>query len=88
MKILYFSWLRERIGVPFEELEVQSENVNDLIKELIRTDQKYALAFEDIKSIRVAVDQKLIQNLNVSIKNVKEVAFFSSNDRWIIWKKK
>ena len=76
MKILYFSWLREKIGVPFEELEDQSENVNDLIKELIRTDQKYALAFEDIKSIRVAVDQKLIQNLNVSIKNVKEVAFF------------
>ena len=76
MKILYFSWLREKIGVPFEELEVQSENVNDLIKELIRTDQKYALAFEDIKSIRVALDQKLIQNLNVSIKNVKEVAFF------------
>ncbi len=76
MKILYFSWLREKIGVPFEELEVQSENVHDLIKELIGTDQKYALAFEDIKSIRVAVDQKLIQNLNVSIKNVKEVAFF------------
>ena len=76
MKILYFSWLREKIGVPFEELEVQSENVHDLIKELIRTDQKSALAFEDIKSIRVAVDQKLIQNLNVSIKDVKEVAFF------------
>ena len=76
MKILYFSWLREKIGVPFEELEVQSENVHDLIKELIRTDQKYSLAFEDIKLIRVAVDQKLIQNLNVSIKNVKEVAFF------------
>jgi molybdopterin synthase sulfur carrier subunit len=76
MKILYFSWLREKIGVPFEELEVQSENVHDLIKELISTDQKYALAFEDIKSIRVAVDQKLIQNLNVSIKDVKEVAFF------------
>ena len=72
MKILYFSWLREKIGVPFEELEVQSENVHDLIKELIRTDQKYALAFEDIKSIRVAVDQKLIQNLNVSIKNSKK----------------
>ena len=76
MKIFYFSWLREKIGVPFEELEVQSENVHDLIKELISTDQKYALAFENIKSIRVAVDQKLIQNLNVSIKNVKEVAFF------------
>ena len=49
MKILYFSWLREKIGVPFEELEVQSENVHDLIKELIRIDKKYALALEDIR---------------------------------------
>ena len=48
MKILYFSWLREKIGVPFEEVEVRSETVGDLIKELIRIDQKYALAFEDI----------------------------------------
>ena len=76
MKILYFSWLREKIGVPEEEVEVKSETVNDLIKELIKIDQKYALAFEDVKAIRVAVDQKVIQDLNISIKNVKEVAFF------------
>ena len=76
MKILYFSWLREKIGVPSEEVEVKSETVNDLIKELIKIDQKYALAFEDVKAIRVAVDQKVIQDLNISIKNVKEVAFF------------
>ena len=76
MKILYFSWLREKIGVPSEEVEVKSETVNDLIKELIKIDHKYALAFEDIKAIRVAVDQKVIQDLNISIKNVKEVAFF------------
>ena len=76
MKILYFSWLREKIGVPEEEVEVKSETVNDLIKELIKIDQKYALAFEDLKVIRVAVDQKVIQDLNISIKNVKEVAFF------------
>ena len=76
MKILYFSWLREKIGVPSEEVEVKSETVNDLIKELIKIDQKYALAFEDLKVIRVAVDQKVIQDLNISINNVKEVAFF------------
>ena len=52
------------------------ETVNDLIKELINNDQKYELAFEDIKSIRVAVDQKIIQDFNVSIKNAREVAFF------------
>ena len=76
MKILYFSWLREKIGVPYEELEVRSETVNDLINELIKNDHKYELAFEDIKSIRVAVDHKIIQDLNVSIKNAREVAFF------------
>ena len=76
MKILYFSWLREKIGVPFEELEVTSSTVNDLIKELIKVDQKYALAFEDIKLLRVAVDQKVIHDLNISIKNAKEIAFF------------
>ena len=76
MKILYFSWLREKIGVPYEELEVRSETVNDLINELIKNDHKYELAFEDIKSIRVAVDHKIIQDFNVSIKNASEVAFF------------
>ena len=76
MKILYFSWLREKIGVPSEEVEVRSETVNDLIKELINHDYKYKLAFEDINSIRVAVDQKIIQDFSVSIKNAREVAFF------------
>ena len=76
MKILYFSWLREKIGVPYEDVDVRSENVNDLIKELKEIDQKYTIAFEDVKAIRVAVDQKLVQDLNVSIKDAKEVAFF------------
>ena len=76
MKILYFSWLREKIGVPYEDVDVRSENVNDLIKELKEIDQKYTIAFEDVKAIRVAVDQKLVQDFNVSIKDAKEVAFF------------
>tara|TARA_A100001011_G_C14050811_1_gene731780 strand:+ start:281 stop:529 length:249 start_codon:yes stop_codon:yes gene_type:complete len=76
MKLLYFSWLREKVGVPSEEIEVRSHTVNELIIELIKLDQRYALAFEDIKTVRVAVDQKLIQDFNISIKNAKEVAFF------------
>ena len=76
MKILYFSWLREKIGVPYEDVDVRSENVNDLIKELKEIDQKYTIAFADVKAIRVAVDQKLVQDFNVSIKDAKEVAFF------------
>ena len=76
MKILYFSWLREKIGVPYEDVDVRSENVNDLIKELKEIEQKYTIAFADVKAIRVAVDQKLVQDFNVSIKDAKEVAFF------------
>ena len=76
MKILYFAWLREKVGFPYEEKEVDAVTVIDLINELVQLDEKYAIAFSDLNSIRVAVDQKLAQDFNVSIKNAKEVAFF------------
>ena len=76
MKILYFAWLREKVGVPYEEKDVKAVTVKDLIQELIEVDEKYAIAFSDLKSIRVAVDQKLVQDFATSIKNAKEIAFF------------
>ena len=76
MKILYFAWLREKVGVPYEEKDVKAFTVNDLIQELVEADEKYAIAFSDLKSIRVAVDQKLVQDFATSIKNANEIAFF------------
>ena len=76
MKILYFAWLREKVGVPYEEKDVKAFTVKDLIQELVEADEKYAIAFSDLKSIRVAVDQKLVQDFATSIKNAKEIAFF------------
>ena len=76
MKILYFAWLREKVGVPYEEKDVKAVTVKDLIQELAEVDEKYAIAFSDLKSIRVAVDQKLVQDFATSIKNAKEIAFF------------
>tara|TARA_B100000579_G_scaffold101699_1_gene80916 strand:- start:145 stop:393 length:249 start_codon:yes stop_codon:yes gene_type:complete len=76
MKILYFAWLREKVGVPYEEKDVKAVTVKDLIQELVEVDEKYAIAFSDLKSIRVAVDQKLVQDFATSIKNAKEIAFF------------
>ena len=76
MKILYFAWLREKVGVPYEEKDVKAVTVKDLIQELIEVDEKYAIAFSDLKSIRVAVDQKLVQDFATSIKNAEEIAFF------------
>ena len=76
MKILYFAWLREKIGVSFEEKEIKAVTVIGLIEELVLLDEKYSIAFSDLSFIRVAVDQKLIQDFKISIKDAKEIAFF------------
>ena len=73
--ILYFAWVRERIGTAKESLETEAETVADLVKELSERDPRYALTFSDLSSLRVAVDHEL-QDFNASLKNVQEVAFF------------
>ena len=75
MKILYFSWLRERIGLPSEELENRTGSVRDLIDQLRAREARYAMAFADLSAIRVAVDQQ-VTDLDASIEGATEVAFF------------
>ncbi len=75
MKILYFAWLRERIGLPSEELENRSGTVRDLINQLRAREARYAVAFADLSAIRVAVDQQLT-DFDASIEGATEVAFF------------
>lgn len=75
MKILYFAWLRERIGLPSEELENRSGTVQDLIDQLRAREARYAVAFADLSAIRVAVDQQLT-DFDASIEGATEVAFF------------
>ena len=73
--VLYFAWVRERIGTAKESVETEAETVADLVKELSERDPRYALTFSDLSSLRVAVDHEL-QDFNASLKNVQEVAFF------------
>ena len=75
MKILYFAWLRERIGLPSEELENRFGTVHDLIDQLRAREARYAVAFADLSAIRVAVDQQLT-DFDASIEGATEVAFF------------
>ncbi len=75
LKILYFAWLRERIGTPSEQIESESETVGALIEELASRDERYALAFSDLGSIRVAVDQELA-DFDAPISDASEIAFF------------
>ncbi|MBC7740472.1 MAG: molybdopterin converting factor subunit 1 [Candidatus Saccharibacteria bacterium] len=73
--ILYFAWLRERVGVPRERIETSAATVRDLIAELVALDDGHALAFADMTSLRAAVDQQL-SDFDATLSGVREVAFF------------
>lgn len=75
MKVLYFAWLRERIGVPFDEVDTTALTVSELVEELVGRDPRYAAAFADLSAVRVAVDQELSE-FDAPLDGVREVAFF------------
>ncbi len=75
MQVLYFAWMRERIGVPKEKVVTSAATVAELVEELKARGERYAMAFADMASVRVAVDQELTE-LSASLKGVREVAFF------------
>lgn len=75
IKILYFAWLRERIGKSSEVIETEAKTVEQLIKDLRSKEERYDFVFSDLSSVRVALDQTL-STFDSSLKNVNEVAFF------------
>ncbi|RYH07316.1 molybdopterin converting factor subunit 1 [Tropicimonas sp. IMCC6043] len=75
MDVLYFAWLRERIGLPREAVETSAATVADLVAELSDREERYALAFSDLSAVRVALDQELA-DFDAPLAGVREVAFF------------
>ena len=73
--ILYFAWVRERIGLPKERLETDAPTVNALVAELAAREPRYAAAFADTSALRVALDQELA-DFSAPLAGVREVAFF------------
>ncbi|SDX29080.1 molybdopterin converting factor subunit 1 [Litoreibacter albidus] len=75
INVLYFAWVRERIGLPKEQVETAATTVMDLVEELRAREERYALAFSDLSALRVALDQDL-SDFDASLDGVREVAFF------------
>jgi len=73
--VLYFAWLRERIGAPREQIETSAATVAELVEELKTRSDAHALAFSDMASVRVAVDQELSE-MSAEISGAREIAFF------------
>lgn len=76
MKVLYFAWLRERIGESEEEVEAQGlATVADLVAHLVARSERHAHAFAEPAAIRVAVNRK-IGDFDAPLGGAEEVAFF------------
>lgn len=75
MEIVYFAWVRERIGLPKERIETNASTVMQLVEELRAREERYGLAFSDLSALRVALDQEL-SDFDASLEGVREVAFF------------
>jgi molybdopterin synthase sulfur carrier subunit len=75
IEVLYFAWVRERIGLPKEQVETTATSVMGLVDELRAREERYALAFSDLTALRVALDQDL-SDFDASLDGVREVAFF------------
>ena len=75
MDVLYFAWVRERIGLPREVVNTDARTVNELVAELVAREERYEAAFSDISALRVALDQEL-SSFDAPLKGVREVAFF------------
>lgn len=73
--VLYFAWVRERIGLPRERVETGAATVAELVAELVAREDRYALAFSDRAALRVALDQRLA-GFDAPLAGVREVAFF------------
>ncbi len=73
--VMYFAWVRERIGEPREKVETSAATVADLVEELRAREPRYAAAFADLSALRVAVDQEL-RDFDAPLAGAREVAFF------------
>ena len=75
MILLYFAWVRQKIGKSEETLAVPATNVAELIAYLQNLGPNYADALADLSRIRVAVNQRHA-GLDAKIGPDDEVAFF------------
>jgi molybdopterin synthase sulfur carrier subunit len=77
LKLLYFAWVRERIGKPEEEIDLPASvrTVAELVAWLSGRGEEYAYAFENAKVIRAAIDKTHVKP-ETQIAGAREIAFF------------
>jgi len=77
VKLVYFAWVRERIGKNEEEIELPQdvETVRDLLAHLKTLGEDYEAALAHPNAIRVAINQEHADHGEM-IGNAREIALF------------
>ncbi len=77
VRLLYFAWVRERVGTGEELLDVPPDcaTVEALIDWLATTSEGHRAAFADRARLRAAVDGVFVP-LDAGIENAREIAIF------------
>lgn len=77
MKLVYFAWVRERIGKAEEDIALPAElsTIADLIRWLKGRGEEYDYAFKNADVIQAAIDHEHVEQ-DAPLAGAKEIAFF------------
>jgi sulfur-carrier protein len=77
LKLLYFAWVRERVGKADETIDPPAgvRTVGELMGWLAERGEEYGYAFENRQVIRAAID-KVHVKADTPIAGAREIAFF------------
>jgi len=78
MKIIYFAWIRERVGFGEEEVELPTDvkTIENLFTWLRSRGEEFEAFLEQPDIIRVALDQVHAPGRDSSLAGVREIALF------------
>jgi molybdopterin synthase sulfur carrier subunit len=77
VKVLYFAWVKEKVGVGEEDITPPADvaTIEQLMTWLANRSPSHKAAFADKRSIKAAVDQVHVP-LHTRIMGAREIAFF------------
>ncbi|MEO0343865.1 MAG: molybdopterin converting factor subunit 1 [Pseudomonadota bacterium] len=75
MKVVYFAWVRERVGGKEEQIDSSAKTIAALLDELEMLTPAHKLALSDREVLRFALDQTLVDE-GAALGDAKELAIF------------
>ncbi|WP_075996016.1 molybdopterin converting factor subunit 1 [Salaquimonas pukyongi] len=78
MKLVYFSWIRERLDLAEEEADLPDsvKTLGDLLAWQKGRGEEFAAVFAHEKIVRVALNQEHVDDPAAPLEDVREAAFF------------